>query len=125
MSSLSFMFLLPLLLLLVVPRISVIGDGDGEDYAGQQWCVADVQTPDDELQASIKWACEQQGVDCSLIQENQPCYQPNNVKDHADFVFNSYFQKFKKQGGDCYFNGAAIITELDPSHDNCHFEYLP
>lgn len=107
-------FLLPLLLLLAIPRISVTGQDDVQDDPGQQWCVADVQTPDDELLGAMKWACEQQGVDCSMIQENQPCYQPNTVKDHADFVFNSYFQKFKKQGGNCYFNGAAIITELDP-----------
>ncbi|KMS96462.1 hypothetical protein BVRB_9g225160 isoform B [Beta vulgaris subsp. vulgaris] len=122
MSLSSLKFLLPLLLLLVVPRIS--GDESNDDV-GQQYCIADVQTPDDELQGAIKWACEQQGVDCNMIQENQPCYQPNTVKDHADFVFNSYYQKFKNQGGNCYFNGAAMITELDPSHDNCHFEYLP
>ncbi|XP_021724471.1 glucan endo-1,3-beta-glucosidase 4-like [Chenopodium quinoa] len=124
MSSSSLKFLLPLLLLLVVPRISVIGDDGGQDDPGQQWCIADVQTPDDELQTAINWACGQQDVKCDMIQENQPCYQPNTTKDHADFVFNSYFQNHKNKGGNCYFNGAALITEQDPSHDNCHFEYL-
>lgn len=74
-----------------------------------------MQTPDNELESAINWACGQQDVKCSMIQENQPCYQPNTTKDHADFVFNSYFQNHKNKGGNCYFNGAAIITEKDPS----------
>ncbi|XP_057527825.1 glucan endo-1,3-beta-glucosidase 4-like [Amaranthus tricolor] len=117
----SFKFFLAFLLL-IVPSISV--RGEDEDY-GQQYCVADVQTPDNELQNAINWACSQQNVACNMIQVNQPCYQANSTKEQADFVFNSYFQNYKHKGGNCYFGGAAIITEKDPSHDNCHFEYLP
>lgn len=50
-----------------------------------------------------------------MIQVNQPCYQANSTKEQADFVFNSYFQNYKHKGGNCYFGGAAIITEKDPS----------
>lgn len=84
------------------------------DY--EQWCIADEQTPDNELQAAIDWACSGAGgADCSKIQMNQPCFSPNTLKDHASYAFNNYFQKFKHKGGSCYFKGAAMITELDPS----------
>lgn len=89
--------------------IYVILDAQFEDY-----CIADEQTPDEELQNAINWACGN-GADCSKIRLNQPCYLPNTVKDHASFAFNSYYQKFKHKGGSCYFNAAAIITALDPS----------
>ncbi|KAH9745190.1 X8 domain-containing protein [Citrus sinensis] len=84
----------------------------------------DEQTPDDELQAAMDWACGN-GADCSKIQMNQPCYYPNTTRDHASYAFNSYFQKFKNKGGSCYFKGAAVITELDPSHNSCRYEFIP
>lgn len=91
---------------------NVILDGQFEDY-----CIADEQTPDEELQKAINWACGN-GADCSKIQKNGPCYLPNNMKDHASFAFNSYYQRMKHKGGSCYFNAAAIITALDPSKRN-------
>ncbi|KAF8019010.1 hypothetical protein BT93_H3784 [Corymbia citriodora subsp. variegata] len=91
----------------------------------EQWCVADEQTPDDELQAALDWACSQGGADCAAIQVNQPCYLPNTVKAHASYAFNSYYQKSKHTGGSCYFRSAAMTTELDPSHDSCHYDYIP
>uniref|UniRef100_A0A0D9ZD82 X8 domain-containing protein n=1 Tax=Oryza glumipatula TaxID=40148 RepID=A0A0D9ZD82_9ORYZ len=91
----------------------------------KQWCIADQQTPDDVLQQALSWACGPGGANCTMIQPNKYCYFPNNVKDHASYAFNSYWQKFKKQGGSCYFNAAAMVTDLDPSHDSCHFEVVP
>ncbi|XP_028102599.1 glucan endo-1,3-beta-glucosidase 4-like [Camellia sinensis] len=95
------------------------------DAEFEQWCVADDQTPDDELQAAMDWACGKGGANCSEIQVNQPCYLPNTVRDHASYAFNNYYQNFKHKGASCYFNGGAITTELDPSHNGCHFEFLP
>ncbi|KAJ9169951.1 hypothetical protein P3X46_018092 [Hevea brasiliensis] len=103
-----------MLVLLIMLMTSPSSDGELE-----QWCIADEETPDGELQAALDWACEGGGADCSMIQENQTCYLPNTVRDHASFAFNNYFQKFKHKGGSCYFKGAAIITELDPSHNSC------
>ncbi|CAI8611662.1 unnamed protein product [Vicia faba] len=90
-----------------------------------EWCIADEQTPDDELQRAMDWACNVGGADCSKIKPNQPCYLPNTVKDHASYVFNNYYQKFKNKGGSCYFNSAALINALDPSHGSCKFEFIP
>ncbi|XP_055816017.1 glucan endo-1,3-beta-glucosidase 4-like [Solanum dulcamara] len=88
------------------------------------WCIADKQTPDDELVQALKWACKN-GGNCSKIQENQPCYLPNTVKEHASYAFNSYYQNMKQKGASCYFNSAALLTAHDPSHDACKFEVIP
>ncbi|KAJ4730185.1 Glucan endo-1,3-beta-glucosidase 1 [Melia azedarach] len=108
------------LVLLAIFIITPKSDGEYE-----QWCIADEQTPDDELQAALDWACGGGGADCSKIQINQPCYYPNTVRDHASYAFNNYFQKFKHKGGSCYFKGVAMITELDPSHNSCQYEFIP
>lgn len=87
----------------------------GSAYPEKEWCVADEQTPDDILQQALDWACGYGGADCRMIQHNKPCYLPNNVRDHASYAFNNYWQKFKNKGGSCYFKSAAMITDLDPS----------
>ncbi|KDP29903.1 hypothetical protein JCGZ_18472 [Jatropha curcas] len=115
-----FLLRLTLVALLVMSIAPLKSDGELE-----QWCIADEQTPDEELQMALDWACGRGGADCSMIQVNKPCYFPNTVRAHASFAFNSYFQKFKHNGGSCYFRGAAISTELDPSHDSCHYEFIP
>ncbi|KAM4093015.1 hypothetical protein ACB094_06G083600 [Castanea mollissima] len=117
MPNVLLMIFLALLFLSIMPQNS---DGEFE-----QWCVADVQTPDEELLVALDWACGKGGANCSKIQVNQPCYFPNTVKDHASYAFNNYFQNFKHKGGSCYFKGAAMITELDPSHNSCLYEYFP
>ncbi|KAJ7946405.1 Glucan endo-1,3-beta-glucosidase-like protein [Quillaja saponaria] len=91
----------------------------------QEWCIADEQTPDDELQAALDWACGKGGADCSKLQKNQPCYLPNTLRDHASYAFNNYYQKLKHKGATCYFKSAAMITDLNPSKSSCKFEYLP
>ncbi|CAL5336263.1 unnamed protein product [Camellia sinensis] len=101
--------LIILVVLLLLMTISQKSDAEFE-----QWCVADEQTPDDELQAAMDWACGKGGANCSEIQVNQPCYLPNTVRDHASYAFNNYYQNFKHKGASCYFNGGAITTELDP-----------
>ncbi|OMO76956.1 hypothetical protein CCACVL1_15276 [Corchorus capsularis] len=81
----------------------------------REWCIADKQTPDEELKKALDWACGKGGADCSKLQVNQPCYHPNTIRDHASYAFNSYYHKFKTKGATCYFNSAAMITDLDPT----------
>ncbi|KAF5474955.1 hypothetical protein F2P56_006807 [Juglans regia] len=110
------------LLVLDLLLILALQTSDGQ-YV--EWCIADEQTPDDELQTALDWACGKGGADCSKIQAaHQPCFLPNTIRDHASFAFNNYYQKFKNKGATCYFNAAAMITDLDPSHNSCKFEYL-
>ncbi|XP_031267838.1 glucan endo-1,3-beta-glucosidase 4-like [Pistacia vera] len=105
-----------LFMLLISPK------SDGQD---EQWCIADEQTPDSELLEAMDWACGAGGANCTNIQPNQPCFYPNTTKDHASYAFNNYFQKYKNKGGSCYFKGAGLITELDPSYNSCHYEFTP
>ncbi|XP_027192354.1 glucan endo-1,3-beta-glucosidase 4-like [Cicer arietinum] len=112
----------PMLKILIAMLLGLSSQAYGQFM---EWCIADEQTPDDELQRAMNWACNVGGADCTNIQLNHPCYLPNTVKDHASYVFNNYYQKFKNKGGSCYFNSAALTSDLDPSHGSCKFEFLP
>ncbi|XP_044462605.1 glucan endo-1,3-beta-glucosidase 12-like [Mangifera indica] len=120
MSSAWFTTLLTLVFLASISILLQISDGQFEE-----WCIADEQTPDEELQRALDWACGMGGADCSMILKNKPCYFPNTLRDHASYAFNDYYQKFKHKGATCYFNSAAMITDLDPSHNSCKYEVLP
>ncbi|CAH8384048.1 unnamed protein product [Eruca vesicaria subsp. sativa] len=91
------------------------------DTTNETYCVAvdgvDVKT----LQAALDWACGPGRADCSEIQPGESCYQPNNVKGHTSFAFNSYYQKEGRGSGSCDFKGVAMITTTDPSHGSCIF----
>ncbi|XP_021766654.1 PLASMODESMATA CALLOSE-BINDING PROTEIN 3-like [Chenopodium quinoa] len=86
------------------------------------WCIANEHASDAELQSALDYACGA-GADCTKIQEYQPCYFPNTVKDHASYAFNSYFQKNNYLPHSCDFGSAAVLTTLDPSHGECKFDY--
>ncbi|KAL0800910.1 hypothetical protein Bca101_056085 [Brassica carinata] len=66
------------------------------------------------LQKAIDYACGA-GADCTQIQQNGACYQPNTVKAHCDVAVNSYYQKKASSGATCDFNGAAILSNSPPS----------
>ncbi|GAV59875.1 X8 domain-containing protein [Cephalotus follicularis] len=111
------------LLRILLAVLSITFMAQKSDGQFVEWCIADEQTPDDELQKALDWACGEGGADCSKIQAHQPCYLPNTIRDHASYAFNNYYQKFKHKGATCYFNAAAMITDLDPSHNSCKYEY--
>ncbi|XP_065872956.1 glucan endo-1,3-beta-glucosidase-like [Euphorbia lathyris] len=88
--------------------------------AGKKWCVAKVQTTEPQLQASLDWACSH-GADCKPIQEGGSCFAPNNVREHASYAMNSYFQTHGKSDTSCDFSSTADLTTTDPSHGGCKF----
>ncbi|XP_010539571.1 PREDICTED: leucine-rich repeat extensin-like protein 5 [Tarenaya hassleriana] len=87
------------------------------------WCVAKPTVPDPIMQEAMNYACGS-GADCSSIQPNGPCFQPNILWAHASFAFNSYWQRSKGSGGSCAFGGTGMLVTVDPSYDGCHFEYF-
>ncbi|KAI3933811.1 hypothetical protein MKW92_020451 [Papaver armeniacum] len=40
---------------------------------------------------------------------------------HASYAFNEYYHQSGRLTGTCDFNGAAMVTTTDPSHDTCTF----
>lgn len=83
-------------------------------YPGQSWCVARENVAEMALQAALDYACGIGGADCSEIQEGAKCYNPNSLRAHASFAFNSYYQK-NPIPTSCNFGGTAVTISADPS----------
>ncbi|KAL6581053.1 hypothetical protein OROMI_006976 [Orobanche minor] len=76
----------------------------------KKWCVPKVEATDPELQANIDYVCGQ-GMNCQPIQLGGVCFEPDNVRAHASFVMNAFYQTYSN----CYFSGSGMITSTDPS----------
>ncbi|KAG4195292.1 hypothetical protein ERO13_A06G103200v2 [Gossypium hirsutum] len=85
------------------------------------FCVAKDDASEDKLQDGLNWACGQGQANCSVIQSGQPCYLPNNIKNHASYAYNDYYQRMHTVGATCDFDGTATITTNDPSYRSCIF----
>ncbi|KAL2901185.1 Glucan endo-1 3-beta-glucosidase 12 [Bienertia sinuspersici] len=44
----------------------------------EEWCIADEQVADEEMQKALYWACAT-GVDCTQIQKDEACFMTNTV----------------------------------------------
>ncbi|CAO2826853.1 unnamed protein product [Amaranthus hypochondriacus] len=72
------------------------------------------------MQKAIDYACGA-GADCNPIRPNGQCYNPNSITTHCSYAVNSYFQRNAAKGATCDFNGAAMLTNADPSGGGCSF----
>ncbi|KAJ6770124.1 BETA-13 GLUCANASE [Salix purpurea] len=88
--------------------------------SGGQWCIASAIASQTALQVAIDYACGYGAADCSAIQQGSSCYNPNTLRDHASYAFNSYYQK-NPASTSCVFGGAAQLTTTDPSNGNCRY----
>ncbi|XP_048552881.1 PLASMODESMATA CALLOSE-BINDING PROTEIN 3-like, partial [Triticum urartu] len=85
------------------------------------WCVASPSAGAAALQVALDYACGQ-GADCSPIQHGGSCADPDTVRDHASYAFNSFFSKRTNLvQTSCDFAGAAILTSTDPSTTSCKY----
>ncbi|XP_074360073.1 uncharacterized protein LOC141700159 isoform X2 [Apium graveolens] len=84
------------------------------------WCIASQSASETALQVALDYACGYGGTDCSAIQQGASCYNPNTLRDHASYAFNSYYQK-NPVPTSCAFGGAAQLTNKDPSSGSCRF----
>ena len=89
------------------------GGGGGAGGGGGTWCVASQSANPTALQVALDYACGY-GADCSAIQQGGSCFNPDTVRDHASYAFNSYYQKNPVQTS-CDFAGTAVLTSTNPS----------
>ncbi|XP_008775304.2 glucan endo-1,3-beta-glucosidase 3-like [Phoenix dactylifera] len=91
------------------------------DTTNQTYCIARDGADAKMLQAALDWACGPGKVDCSVLMQGQPCYDPDTVEAHATYAFSAYYRGMGMASGTCYFNGVATVTTTDPSHGACIF----
>ncbi|ESQ28730.1 hypothetical protein EUTSA_v10019456mg [Eutrema salsugineum] len=84
-----------------------------------QWCVISLSATDEQMQANIDWGCSQGKVDCRPIRPGGACFEPNNLRNHASFVMNEYYQSHHRTEEACDFNGTGIYIITDPSYGDC------
>ncbi|XP_020247909.1 leucine-rich repeat extensin-like protein 5 [Asparagus officinalis] len=94
--------------------------GNPTTSSGQSWCIANPSASETQLQVGLDYACGYGGADCSAIQQGGSCFNPDTVRDHASYAYNSYYQKNPVQTS-CDFSGTATITNTDPSTQTCQY----
>ncbi|XP_066168592.1 glucan endo-1,3-beta-glucosidase 1 isoform X2 [Oryza sativa Japonica Group] len=102
-------------------HVSGAGGFLANDTTDRTFCIASDDADEKAVQAAMDWACGPGRTDCTAIQPGQGCYEPNDVRSHASFAFDSYYQSQGKAAGSCYFQGVGMVTTTDPSHDSCIF----
>lgn len=93
---------------------AMTGPANPGSSSGGAWCIANPTASPTALQVALDYACGYGGTDCSALQPNAPCFEPNTVADHASYAFNDYYQK-NPVPTSCVFGGAAQLSYTDPS----------
>ncbi|KAF3321657.1 glucan endo-1,3-beta-glucosidase 13 isoform X2 [Carex littledalei] len=96
-------------------------EGNTTFIDGTTWCVAHPSATQSDLQIALDWACGLGATDCSALQNDGPCYQPNTLLSHASYAFNSYYQQNGNSDIACNFGGTATLTKRDPSYGSCKY----
>ncbi|KAL5977399.1 hypothetical protein ACLOJK_021745 [Asimina triloba] len=92
-------------------------EGNTTFLEGTTWCVALAGASQADLQNALDWACGLGMADCSSIQKDGVCYEPDTLLSHASFAFNSYYQQNGDSDIACNFGGTATLTRRDPSNN--------
>ncbi|KAK1549963.1 hypothetical protein Q3G72_011301 [Acer saccharum] len=95
---------------------------EGVTYMRRRWCVLNPHADDfEELPDSLDYACTLS--DCTALGYGSSC---NNlsIQGNASYAFNMYYQINSQKPWNCDFSGLAMITDKDPSDDNCQFPVM-
>ncbi|KAL8245738.1 hypothetical protein R6Q59_006954 [Mikania micrantha] len=87
---------------------------------GKKWCVAKPDATTAALQSNIDYVCSS-GIDCRPIQAGGACFKPNNVRAHAAFIMNSFYQTNGRNDYNCDFARTGVIIFTDPSMGSCKY----
>ncbi|XP_047313499.1 glucan endo-1,3-beta-glucosidase 12 [Impatiens glandulifera] len=96
-------------------------EGNTTFLDGTTWCVAQSTVSQADLQNALDWACGLGMTDCSPIQNNGPCFEPDTLVSHASYAFNNYYQQNGNSEIACNFGGTAVLTRRNPSYGKCQY----
>nr|KJB61039.1 hypothetical protein B456_009G360300 [Gossypium raimondii] len=97
---------------------SFISGGTLMKINGQKtWCIAKPSSDQATLLTNVNYACSK--VDCQIIQKGCPCFNPDNLINHASIAMNLYYQSMGRNVWNCDFKGSGLIVITDPSYGNC------
>ncbi|KAJ7014148.1 hypothetical protein D5086_003080 [Populus alba] len=109
--------ILPFLLILLLCNAGgMIKTANAQD---KTWCVAKPSSTDAELSANLEFACGH--VDCTTIQPNGPCFNPNTFINHASVAMNLYYSFHGRNLWNCDYQKSGLITKTDPSYGTCQY----
>ncbi|XP_059667263.1 glucan endo-1,3-beta-glucosidase [Cornus florida] len=86
----------------------------------KQWCLPKTGASEEALQNNIDYVCGL-GLDCRPIQEGGACFLPDNVRAHAAYAMNAFYQATEKDEYDCDFEQTGSVTSIDPSYGRCKY----
>ncbi|XP_078169369.1 uncharacterized protein LOC144563778 isoform X2 [Carex rostrata] len=87
---------------------------------GQTWCVARPDVSEAALQDALDFACGIGGADCTALQFMNICYNPNTLRAHASYAFNTYYHR-NPVPSSCNFSATAMLVNVNPSSLNCTY----
>lgn len=92
-------------------------------YMPKRWCVLNRQADDlvDLLPDSIDYACSRS--DCTALGYGSSCNHLS-AEENASYAFNMYYQVNNQNDYSCDFSGLAIVTDDDPSKEDCQFPVM-
>ncbi|KAG6601002.1 Glucan endo-1,3-beta-glucosidase, partial [Cucurbita argyrosperma subsp. sororia] len=86
--------------------------------SGKKWCVPKSDASVQALQKNIDYVCSS-NIDCRPIQAGGACFLPNDIRSHASYAMNSYYQTSGRNDFNCDFSHTGVITTVNPSHGGC------
>ncbi|KAF7801370.1 glucan endo-1,3-beta-glucosidase-like [Senna tora] len=101
------------------PTSSTTAEGPSSD-SRREWCVARSNVSEEALQKNIDYVCSS-GIDCGPISNGGACYDPNDVRSHASYAMNAYYQASDRHDFNCDFNNTGMLTTMDPSYKACTY----
>ncbi|KAF6166370.1 hypothetical protein GIB67_034921 [Kingdonia uniflora] len=87
-------------------------------YHGKIWCVVKnefIRSNNSDLRSAMAYACSQGNGTCDALQPGKECGEVLSFELRVSYSFSSYWAKFRRLGGTCYFEGLAVQTTTDPS----------
>ncbi|GMH27337.1 hypothetical protein Nepgr_029180 [Nepenthes gracilis] len=91
-------------------------------YMLKRWCVLNPNARGlENLAANIDYACS--SSDCTALGYGCSCNHLT-LEGNASYAFNMYYQVKNQEIWDCDFSGLAMVTDVDPSDEQCQFPIM-